>query len=57
MTKQEMRDMQARLNQTIIEKNDLIARLTEKLAMLMKEINKLTNDNKKIRRKLYGRDN
>ena len=56
MTKQEMRDMQARLNQTIIEKNDLIARLTEKLGMLLKEINKLSDDNKKIRRKLYGRN-
>ena len=57
MTKDEFRAQQVRLNNTIIEKNDLIARLTEKLGALMKELTKVQNDNKKIRRKLYDRRN
>ena len=55
MTKGELVSMQIRLNDTIIEKNDLIARLTEKLQGLLSEVNKLQNDNKTLRRKIYGR--
>jgi uncharacterized coiled-coil protein SlyX len=48
-----MKHMMKRQNDTIIEKNDLIARAVEKMSYLMKEVKKLQDDNRKIRRKLY----
>lgn len=54
MTKAEMTSMMERQNKTIIEKNDLIDRLTEKLGYLMKEVNKLQDEARYLRRK-HGR--
>ena len=53
MTRVEMRKMQERLNDTIIGKNDLIDRLSEKMTIMLKEIEKLQKDNRILRRKLY----
>lgn len=54
MNREELTQIVERQNKTIIEKNDLIDRSVEKMSYLMKEIAKLQDDNKKLRRKLYA---
>jgi chaperonin cofactor prefoldin len=46
--------MQERLNDTIIDRNDMISRLEEKMESMSKLIRTLQDDNKSLRRKMYG---